>query len=248
MIYLAHTAHWQFLGLVVGFVAWILMMVTAGLNEWRLWYVADVSVITSGVAWVGIWRACFYSHTLPKLEFCHSIDITDAFVPVEIAVAQVLMALALICGLAGNLSAAFAIRMVYFTMDRREDHIRLVFSVAGGLYMLTGVCCLVPLFWNTNSVLTNGTIVFPPDFFFPAAPVRQEVGSAIGVGIFASALIIVSGLLFLCYRYARQALGPWEEPVRGDRDALHGSWTVTTLSQNGSNNYFTGKDNPVYCS
>lgn len=245
MTYLAHTAHWQFLGLVAGFLAWILTMATVGLNEWRLWHVADVSVISSGVAWVGIWRVCFYSHALPKIENCWSISISDPFAPAEILVSQVLMVLVVICGLAGNISAAVAMRMVYFTVEDRRN-VRLAFVLAGTLYVLTGMFCLVPLVWNMHSVLNNSTIDFPAEFHLPAAPVRQQVGSAIGVGISASILMLISGLLFLCYRYAWQALST--EAPRDTKDPLHGPWTETTLAQkselpNGDNQ---GMDNPAF--
>ncbi|XP_070688870.1 claudin-34 [Pempheris klunzingeri] len=240
MIYLSHTAHWQFLGLIAGILSWILIMTTAGLNEWRLWHVADKSVITSGVAWVGIWKACFYSHALPRLENCQSIGISDPFAPAEIPVAQVLIVLALFCGLAGNISAAVAMRMVYFSVEDRR-HIRLVFVLAGTLYVLTATFCLVPLVWNMSSVLNNSTIDFPSEFHLPAAPVRQQVGYAIGVGIFASILMLISGLLFLCYRYA------WQAP-RDTRDPLHGPWTETTLTQKSelTNGDIWGRDNPVF--
>ncbi|KAF3691233.1 Claudin-34 [Channa argus] len=241
MIYLAHTAHWQFLGLVLGFLAWILTMTTAGLNEWRLWRVADTSVITSGVAWVGIWRACFYSHALPKFENCWSISITDSFIPIEIPVAQVLIVLAMISGLAGNISAAVAMRMAYFSLEDRRN-IKLVFVLAGSLYLLTAMFSLVPLVWNMSSVLKNSTIDFPPEFYLPAAPVSQQVGSAIGVGIFASILMLISSLFFLCYRYTSQT-------QRSDTsDPLHGPWKVKTLTHNpelpnGDNH---NRDNPVF--
>ncbi|XP_035509519.1 claudin-34 [Morone saxatilis] len=242
MIYLAHTAHWQFVGLISGLLAWILIVTTVGLNEWRLWHVADVSVISSGVAWVGIWRACFYSHALPKTENCRSIGISDHFAPAEIPAAQVLMVLAMIFGLAGTISAAVAMRMVYFSVEDRR-HIRLVFVLAGTLYVLTGIFCLVPLVWNMSSVLNNSTIDFPPEFYLPSAPVRQQVGSAIGVGMFASIMMLISGLLFLCYRFAWQALSS-EAP----RDTRHGPWTETTLAQkselpNGDNR---GRDNSAF--
>ncbi|XP_038572948.1 claudin-34 [Micropterus salmoides] len=245
MIYLAHTAHWQFLGLMAGVLAWILTMTTAGLNEWRLWHVADVSVITSGVAWVGIWKACFYSHTLPIMENCQSISIWDHFAPAEIPAAQVLMMLAVICGLAGNISGAVAMRMVYFSVADRRN-IRLVFVLAGTLYVLTGMFCLVPLVWNMSSVMNNSTIDFPPEFHLPAAPVRQQVGSAIGVGIIASILMLISGLHFLCYRYAWQALS--SDSPRDTRDPCHGIWTEGALAQkcelpNGDNH---GRDNPTF--
>lgn len=245
MIYLTDTAHWQFLGLVVGFLAWILTMITAGLNEWRLWQVADVSVITSGVAWVGIWRVCFYSHALPNVENCRGISISDTFVPVEIPVAQVLIMLAVICGLVGNISAAVALRMVYFSLEERRN-IRLAFVLAGTLYFLTAMLSLVPLVWNMRSVLNNSTIDFPPEFYLPAAPVRQQVGSAIAVGLFASILMLISSLFFLCYRYAWHPLT--SEGTGDTTDQLHGPWKVTTLEHKSdfSNGGNQGRDNPAF--
>ncbi|XP_068581515.1 claudin-34-like [Cebidichthys violaceus] len=240
MMYLAHTAHWQFLGLMAGVLAWILIMVATGLNEWRLWFVDDVSVVTSGVAWVGIWRACFYSHVLSEIENCRGIAISDPFAPAEIAAAQVLMVLALICGLVGNITGAMAMRMVYFFVEDRRN-MRLVFVLAGTMYLLAGTLCSVPLAWNMSSVLNNSSIHFPPEFHLPAAPVRQQVGSAIAVGVFASVLMLVSGLLFLTYRYAWTA--PSSEAPRDARDPLRGPRTQTVLEHNGDNQ---GRDNPAF--
>lgn len=239
MIYVAHTAHWQFLGLIFGFLAWIFTMVTAGINKWRLWRVADVSIITSGETWVGIWRACFYSHIFPRAENCHTLSISDPFVPVEIPVAQVLMVGAMISGLAGNIFAAIAMRIAYFSVEDRKN-IRMVFVMAGVLYLLTAIFLLVSLVWNMSSVLNNSTIDFPQEFDLPAAPVSQRVGPAIGMGVFASILMIISGVLFLCYRYVRQA-------PESSRDLLYGPWTATTLTKMSalSKEDSHGKDNPA---
>ncbi|KAM8874018.1 claudin-34 [Spinachia spinachia] len=206
MMYLAPGAHWQFLGLVAGLLAWILLMAATGLNEWRLWRVDDVSVVTSGVAWVGIWRACFYSHALPEAETCRAIGLSDPFAPPEVAAAQVLMVVALMCGLLGNVGAAVAMRLVYFSVERRGN-VRPAFVLAGTAYLLAGTICSVPLAWNVRSVLKNCSIEFPPEFHLPAAPAGQWVGSAVGVGVTAAVLMLVSGLLFLGHRYARKGPG-----------------------------------------
>uniref|UniRef100_A0A3B4BCY2 Claudin 34 n=1 Tax=Periophthalmus magnuspinnatus TaxID=409849 RepID=A0A3B4BCY2_9GOBI len=195
MLYIAHTAHWQFLALVLGFLSWIITLATLGLDEWRVWFVNNTTVINSGVAWVGIWRICFYSHVLSEIEYCQYLSITESFLPTEIKLGQVLMMLAVITGLTGNGIAAYGIRMAYFSVKNRS-RIKIVFLLAGIIYLFTGFCTLLPIAWNLNSILNNRTIDFPPEYHFPATPVSQKVGSAIGVGFFASVLMLLSGLTF----------------------------------------------------
>lgn len=246
MLYIAHTAHSQFLALIFGFLAWIITMATVGLNDWRIWFVDDAAVIDSGVAWIGVWRACYYSHVMTEIEFCQSLGLSEPFVPIEIKLAQVLMMLAVIIGLIANMAGAFAMRMAYFSVENRAK-IRLAFLLAGALYLLAGSCALLPLIWNLNSVHSNRTIAFPPDFQFPAAPDRQRVGNAIGVGLFATTLMLTSGVVFMSYRYVWKTLkdGPTKDPS----DPLDGPWTQTSLGSTSGQQPDTGnrgKDNPGF--
>ncbi|KAG7276282.1 hypothetical protein CRUP_015605 [Coryphaenoides rupestris] len=111
MRYLADTAHVQFLGLVVGCVAWILIMATAGLNEWRLWYVPDATaVVSSGVAWV-----------------CRHMDAEAGFVPSDIVVARVLH------GAGGGLRAAFAAAGSLYVLTGACSSVPLVWSITAVL-------------------------------------------------------------------------------------------------------------------
>lgn len=84
-------------------VGWTLTTVALGLIQRRVWKVSDRDVISSGVAWVGIWWTCFNSHTLMTPGFgvlhCKYIRLTEAFAPPEIVAGQVLMILSLILGL-----------------------------------------------------------------------------------------------------------------------------------------------------
>lgn len=173
----------------------------SGVNDWRIWYVDNQTVITGGLAWVGVWRVCFNSHILDSAEICKSISLTDSFTPPEIAAAQVLCMVAVGVGVLAILVAGHAVRNAIFGVNNR--HVRLTFVMACSLFWLTAVCSLVPVFWNMNSVLTNLTIDFPPDFYLPSAPVKQEVGSGIGIGIGSGCLLIASGLLLMCYRYPK---------------------------------------------
>uniref|UniRef100_A0A671TDG9 Claudin 34 n=1 Tax=Sinocyclocheilus anshuiensis TaxID=1608454 RepID=A0A671TDG9_9TELE len=175
------SVHWQFAGLVLGFVGWIMTASISGVNDWRIWYVDNQTVITGGLAWVGVWRVCFNSHILDSTEICKSISLTDSFTPPEIAAAQVLCMVAVGVGVLAILVAGHVVRNAIFGVNNR--HVRLTFVMAGSLFWLTAACSLVPVFWNMNSVLANLTIDFPPDFYLPSAPVKQEVGPGIGIGI-----------------------------------------------------------------
>lgn len=238
MSYLAHTAHWQFFGLVLAVLGLILTAATGGVDDWRVWYVDDVSVITSGMAWVGIWRACFYSNVLDTAEFCRRISMTDSFIPPEIAAAQVLCMTAIPVGIAANLVAGYAMRCAYFNIDR--GNVRLFFLAAGALYFLTATCSLIPVFWNMSSVLENRTIDFPPEFLLPPAPCKQELGLGITTGIGSSVLLIISGLLFLSYR---QTCKPRKHKAEGTEEKNRCN---TNLRTGALDTVREGTDNPAF--
>ncbi|XP_068165772.1 claudin-34 [Antennarius striatus] len=203
MPYLVHTAHAQLGALWLGFVGWTLTAVALGLIQWRVWLVSDRQVISSGVAWVGIWRACFHSYILVSPGFrilhCEYISPTDTFTPPEIRTGQVLMLLSVIVGLCGNAGGVYALRNVYFGTGK-TSLIRLGFTITGVLCLLGAVMSFIPLLWNLSSVVTNQTIKFPPRFKMPPAPDSQYVGCGIGVGMVGSVLMVVSGIMFCTYK------------------------------------------------
>ncbi|XP_062384071.1 claudin-34-like [Sardina pilchardus] len=245
MAYLAHTAHAQLVGLSLGSIGWILTMVAIGMVEWRVWVVADLSVVSSGLAWVGIWRVCFYSHTVVTSQrsplYCQKMDISDSFVPMEIAVAQVLMLLALGLGLLANASTLYGLRNVFFGLDGRRA-IRVAFTAGGLLHLLSSLCALLPLSLNLHAVATDQNIGFPENFHMPPAPARQDVGQAIGVGITGAVLSVAGGVVFLCYRYpvgAHARVEPWwaDADSSGDLSAGRSRSSGSSLS---------GRDNLAY--
>ncbi|XP_031707541.1 claudin-34-like [Anarrhichthys ocellatus] len=203
MTYLAHTGHAQLGALGLSCVGWTLTAVALGLIQWRVWLVSDREVITSGVAWVGIWRACFNSHThvTPgfRIMHCRYISLTEAFTPPEIVAGQVLMLLSLLVGLSGNACGVYALRNVYFGMEKSSP-IRSAFFTTGALCLSAAVMSIIPLLWNLSSVVTNQTITFPPEFKMPQAPDSQHVGCGIWVGMVGTVLMVVSGIIFCTYR------------------------------------------------
>ncbi|KAM4710970.1 claudin-34-like [Anableps anableps] len=208
MSYLAHSAHAQLAALLLALIGWTLTAVAPGLIQWRVWEVPDSEAVTSGVAWVGVWRACFNSHTHVseglRSMYCSSISPTASFTPPEIAAGQVLMLLSLLVGLCGNAAGIYAMRNAYFGVEK-VSLIRWGFISTGTLVLTAAALSLVPLLWNLNSVVTNQTIDFPSDFKLPKAPRSQHVGSGIAVGIVGSVLMAGSGVVFCSYRLPRRS-------------------------------------------
>ncbi|XP_063300326.1 claudin-34 [Pelobates fuscus] len=203
MPYLAHTANLQLAGFAFATVGWILNSITTGLVQWRVWHVTNTTVITSGIAWIGIWRTCFFSQVLDSSNqetmFCQEFSVTDAFVPKEIFVAQGLMVVAIILGAAGKAFSVWALKNIYQGSSRMH-FIRYWFTLGGILNLLSSLCIIIPVAWNLHSVVNNVSIYFPSSYDMPSSPEMQEVGAGIAVGIVAAVLLFLSGIFFLSYK------------------------------------------------
>ncbi|XP_015258902.1 PREDICTED: claudin-34-like [Cyprinodon variegatus] len=238
MIYLAHRSNVQLLALWLALIGWTLAAVAPGIVQWRVWEVPDSEVVTSGEAWVGVWRACFHSHTDVSEGFrsmyCRSISLMESFTPPEIAAAQVLTLLSLLVGLGGNAFGLYAMRNAYFRVGELSLIVR-GFLATGMLVLLAAALSLVPLLWNLTSVVTNQSITFPPEFKLPAAPRSQRVGCGISVGLLGSALMVLSGMFFCSYGFCQRS-----KPRMGRREGKeNGSESQEAVT-------FEGKDNPAF--
>lgn len=234
MAYLVHTAHAQLSALWLALMGWTLTAVALGLVDWRVWRVDDTGVITSGVVWVGLWRACFHSYAVvsPGLQmmFCKAIDATEAFAPPEIIAGQVLMLMSLLVGLCGNVGGFYSMRNVYFGVEK------LWFVATGVLCLLAAAMSLVPLLWNLTSVATNQTINFPPDFQLPPAPASQYIGSGIAVGMVGTILMIISGIIFCAYK----------APDKSKPATRRSLATANGSTRGGASKVLDGNVNPVF--
>lgn len=205
MPYLSHSAQAQLGALPLGLLGWTLLAVALGLVEWRMWISSSVA---SGIAWVGVWRACFHTHSNEVtpgflILHCSNIDFSAAFTPPEICAAQVLMLVAVGLGLFGNSCALYALRNAFFGIKPRTH---LAFLVGGASNLAAAILALIPLVWNLVSVLTNRSITFPPEFKLPESPDEQRVGGAVWAGLVGVALMVVMGMIFVTYKLPKERL------------------------------------------
>uniref|UniRef100_A0AAV2LC36 Uncharacterized protein n=1 Tax=Knipowitschia caucasica TaxID=637954 RepID=A0AAV2LC36_KNICA len=104
---------------------------------------------------------------------CSSFHLCDAFTPLEITAAQILMFVSLASGILGFAALLYALRNAFFGIKKRT---RFAFRSGGVLTLLAAILSLIPLLWNAVVVLHGGSINFPPDFKLPPTPEEQQVG------------------------------------------------------------------------
>ncbi|KAM3932861.1 claudin-34 [Leptodactylus fuscus] len=250
MPYLAHTGNLQLAGFAILTVGWILGSISMGLVQWRVWHVGNTTLITSGIAWIGIWRTCFFSHVLvsQNLEtmYCQPFSMTDSFIPREIFVAQGLMIVAVILGAVGKAVCVFGLKNVYQSTSQASV-VSHWFRAGGILILLSSVSIIIPVAWNMHSVANNFSIPFPSTFDMPSSPEKQEVGAAISVGVVSAILLFTSGIFFLSYRLPKD-LDNRVHPI-SEKDSIY-SDSVSTISgytRNSTNSLSLQNFAPLNC-
>ncbi|XP_062983750.1 claudin-34 [Elgaria multicarinata webbii] len=200
---LTHITCFQFCSILLAIIGWILCIISTAGVQWRVWHVDNVTGISSGIVWVGIWKVCFRHDATPdRNTYLHCEDFTENYrtLPKEIFIAQDLMALASIVNALAIGFMSFALWNVFKNTKQKKALITF-FTIGGILNFTSGLIVLVPLSWNLHSVLAKEEIEFPDSFQLPRIPKDQSVGVAIYVGYGAVAFQLVSGLLTLFQKY-----------------------------------------------
>lgn len=182
---------------------WIFSMMSMGLVEWRVWYMDNTtSSFPTGLACIGLWKVCTHHHisSSRRNSVCHLYTYSDTYLPPDIRVAQHLLLAASILGLLGKVLIGSALRNVLLGHLQKGATWNLFFA-SGILNMTAGVFISVAVIWNYRSVMNEEGIDFPPSFYIPFKPDKQETGSAIPAAVLAAFMMLFGGLFALSYKF-----------------------------------------------
>ncbi|KAK2507322.1 hypothetical protein MC885_015172 [Smutsia gigantea] len=174
MILLINRGNCKVAGFVIATIGWILSTTSVGLVEWQVWYMDTTSLLPSGLAYVGLWKVYIYQHISNFSRTTLCCCFIYCDTYVPLAIC-VAQILLLVASILGLLRKALTIC----------------------------VCISVAVIWNYHSVVTEEGIAFPPSFLMPFKPDTQETGRAILVASLAAFMLVLSGLIFLSYKFPR---------------------------------------------
>ncbi|XP_043849374.1 claudin-34 [Dromiciops gliroides] len=203
------TGNLQLSGFALATSGWILAPTSMGQTDWRVWHLDNTtSIISSGIAWVGIWKVCFYNTILlspqgRSVKICHTYGMFNSLLSQDFRAVQNIFLFACILGVLGKVSIILALRNFYMGAARRSTTCNL-FTIGGFFYLFAGICILICVIWNFYAVSKNESLTFPATFYLPPRPKTQEVGNAVSMAITSAILMLLGGGIFLFCKFHRE--------------------------------------------
>ncbi|XP_070616325.1 claudin-34-like [Erythrolamprus reginae] len=194
----------QFGSYLLCILGWILCITSTATDRWRIWHVKKKGELYFGLMKIGIWRAC-YTYNVQyenSYEECEQFTPSMQTLPKEIFLAQDMLSLGCIMGAVGVTFMSFALWNIVKAITQKTFLLTL-FNLGILMNFLTGIFIIIPISWNTYSIMINADIKFPDDFklLVPPSPEKQEIGAGIYIGYVAAILLLVSGVMIFCYGY-----------------------------------------------
>ncbi|XP_048850195.1 claudin-4 [Brienomyrus brachyistius] len=162
---------------------WIMAIAVTALPQWKVTAFIGSNILTSEIVWEGIWMNCIYQ-TTGHMQ-CKTYDSMLAL-PSDIQAARALMCIAIFLGWLSCTVTCCGLKCT--TCAGEDRNVKASIALTGGiLFIVTGLCVLVPVSWAANNVVR--------DFYNPAVPLvhKRELGQAIYLGWAAAVMLILSG-------------------------------------------------------
>ncbi|KAK3555625.1 hypothetical protein QTP86_025621 [Hemibagrus guttatus] len=186
------SAGMQMLGAALGVLGWIGVIVVCALPMWRVTAFIGNNIVTSQIQWEGIWMNCVVQST-GQMQ-CKVYDSMLALSS-DLQAARALTVISVVVGIMGILLAMAGGKCTNCIEDEKSKG--KVAVVAGIIFIISGILCLIPVCWTAQTVIR--------DFYNPLVNQAQkrELGASLFIGWGAAALLIIGGAL-LCTSCPRE--------------------------------------------
>ncbi|XP_051521688.1 claudin-4-like [Myxocyprinus asiaticus] len=176
----------QMVGIALAIIGWIGVIVVCILPMWLVTAFTGQNIVTAQITWEGIWMTCVVQST-GQMQ-CKVYDSMLALSS-DMQAARALCIISILVGVFGILLAAAGGKCTNCIED--ENAKAKVGIIAGAVFIIAGLLCLIPVCWTANTVIR--------DFYNPQTNFAQkkELGASLFIGWAASALLIIGGAL-LC--------------------------------------------------
>uniref|UniRef100_A0A6Q2WWH3 Claudin n=1 Tax=Esox lucius TaxID=8010 RepID=A0A6Q2WWH3_ESOLU len=162
----------QLLSFIFAVTGWVMAITVTVLPQWKVSAFIGSNILTSEISWEGIWMTCIYQ-TTGHMQ-CKTYDSMLALPP-DLQAARALMCVSIFLGWLSCTVSCCGMKCTTCAGEDRQTKASIALS-GGVLFILTGLCVLVPVSWTANTVVMN--------FYNPNVPImhKRELGQAIYLG------------------------------------------------------------------
>ncbi|MBN3308298.1 CLD4 protein, partial [Amia calva] len=176
----------QVCGLVSALVGFLGVIIVCALPMWKVTAFIGSNIVTAQIIWEGIWMNCVTQST-GQMQ-CKIYD-SMLILGQDLQAARALTVISIVVAIFGILLAIVGGKCT--NLMENETSKAKVAIASGVVFIISGILCLVPICWTTNTIIR--------DFYNPLLidAQRRELGASLYIGWGASALLILGGGL-LC--------------------------------------------------
>ncbi|KAM7412656.1 hypothetical protein PAMA_020163 [Pampus argenteus] len=177
----------QLIGISMGVIGWFMVIVVCALPMWKVTAFIGANIITAQTVWQGMWMNCVVQST-GQMQ-CKVYDSMLAL-PQDLQAARAMIIISILTGIFGVILSIAGGKCTNCIEEERSKAKACI--LAGVLFIVSGLLCLIPVSWSANTIITN--------FYNPLLieAQRYELGAALYIGWAAAALLLMGGGL-LCW-------------------------------------------------
>ncbi|XP_076002065.1 claudin-4-like [Genypterus blacodes] len=177
----------QIFGISMALIGWFMVIVVCALPMWKVTAFVGANIITAQTIWQGMWMNCVVQST-GQMQ-CKVYDSMLAL-PQDLQAARAMIIISILTGIFGVFLSVAGGKCTNCIEDERSKAKACI--MAGILFILSGMLCLIPVSWSANTIIRN--------FYNPMqiAPQKYELGAALYIGWAAAGMLLLGGGL-LCW-------------------------------------------------
>ncbi|XP_072231232.1 claudin-3-like [Leuresthes tenuis] len=176
----------EIVGISLGFLGFIIAIVSCALPLWRVTAFVGANIITAQTIWEGLWMNCVTQST-GQMQ-CKVYDSLLALSQ-ELQASRAMMIIAIILGVLAVMISIVGAKCTNCIED--EPTKSKVMIISGIFFLLAGLLVLIPVSWSASVIIR--------DFYNPVllSPQKRELGASLYIGWGAAALLLIGGAM-LC--------------------------------------------------